>query len=45
MGYFGSDRNVVGEFVNVKITRANGISLYGEIAAEKENETKEENGI
>ena len=45
MGYFGSDRNVVGEFVEVKITRANGISLYGEIAAEKENETKEENGI
>ena len=45
MGYFGSERNVVGEFVEVKITRANGISLYGEIAAEKENETKEENGI
>ena len=45
MGYFGCERNMVGEFVNVKITRANGISLYGEIAAEKENETKEENGI
>ena len=45
MGYFGSERTVVGEFVEVKITRANGISLYGEIAAEKENETKEENGI
>ena len=31
MGYFTSERNVVGEFVNLKITRANGISLFGEI--------------
>ncbi len=30
MGYFTSDKNVVGEFVQLKITRANGISLYGE---------------
>ena len=30
MGYFASDKNVVGEFVQLKITRANGISLYGE---------------
>lgn len=39
MGYFESGKNLVGEFVDLKITRANGISLYGEI------ETKEENGI
>ncbi len=31
MGYFKSDKNVIGEFVNLKITKANGISLYGEI--------------
>ncbi len=31
MGYFPCDRNVVGEFVQVKIERANGISLFGEI--------------
>ena len=31
MGYFACDRNVVGEFVNLKITRANGISLFGEL--------------
>ena len=30
MGYFKSDVNVIGEFVNLKITKANGISLYGE---------------
>ena len=31
MGYFQSDKNVIGEFINLKITRANGISLFGEI--------------
>ena len=31
MGYCKSDKNVVGEFVDLKITRANGISLFGEI--------------
>ena len=31
MGYFHSDKDVVGEFVTLKVTRANGISLYGEI--------------
>lgn len=31
MGYFTSAKNVVGEFINLKITRANGISLFGEI--------------
>ena len=31
MGYFTSDKNVVGEFIRLKITRANGISLFGEI--------------
>ena len=30
MGYFKSDVNLIGEFVNLKITKANGISLYGE---------------
>ena len=31
MGYFASERNLVGELVQVKITRANGISLFGEL--------------
>ncbi len=31
MGYFPSDKNMVGEFVTLKITKANGISLFGEI--------------
>ena len=30
MGYFESERNPIGEFVTLKINRANGISLYGE---------------
>lgn len=30
MGYFKSNRDRVGEFVTLKITRANGVSLYGE---------------
>ncbi len=30
MGYFQSDINRVGDFVTLKITEANGISLYGE---------------
>ena len=30
MGYFASDRNCVGEFATLNITRASGISLYGE---------------
>ena len=30
MGYFSSQANEVGNFVNLKITKANGISLYGE---------------
>lgn len=32
MGYFESDNNPVGEFVTLNITKANGISLYGERA-------------
>ena len=32
MGYFKSETDKIGEFVNLKITKANGISLYGEIA-------------
>ncbi len=31
MGYFSSERNVIGEFVQLNITKANGISLFGEI--------------
>ena len=31
MGYFKSDKDVIGKFVTLKITRANGISLYGEV--------------
>ncbi len=32
MGYFKSEKNLIGEFVFLKITEANGISLYGQIA-------------
>lgn len=31
MGYFKSDRNVVGEFCDLSVTDANGISLYGDL--------------
>lgn len=31
MGYFQSETDKIGEFVRIKITKANGISLYGEI--------------
>lgn len=31
MGYFKSETDKIGEFVHLKITKANGISLYGEI--------------
>ena len=31
MGYFKSEADKIGEFVQLKITKANGISLYGEI--------------
>ncbi len=30
MGYFASDKNCIGEFVRMKVARANGVSLYGE---------------
>ncbi|MBQ8319594.1 MAG: tRNA (N6-isopentenyl adenosine(37)-C2)-methylthiotransferase MiaB [Clostridia bacterium] len=30
MGYFKSDENEIGNFINLKITKANGISLFGE---------------
>lgn len=29
MGYFASDKNVIGEFVDLKVDHANGISLFG----------------
>ncbi len=31
MGYFPCATNCVGEFVQMKVTRANGVSLYGEL--------------
>ena len=31
MGYFASEKNCVGEFVTVRVTRANGVSLFGEL--------------
>ena len=31
MGYFESKENLVGKFVTLKIKKANGISLFGEI--------------
>ena len=31
MGYFKSEQNEIGNFVQLKITKANGISLYGEV--------------
>ena len=34
MGYFESKKDVIGEFVSLKITRANGISLFGEVVEE-----------
>ena len=35
MGYFHSDTNKIGEFVTLKITKANGISLFGEMENER----------
>lgn len=31
MGYFQSEENKIGEFVQLKVTKANGISLFGEL--------------
>lgn len=31
MGYFASDKNVIGEFVDISVKEANGISLMGEL--------------
>ncbi len=31
MGYFSSEQNVVGQFVNLKVEQANGVSLTGKI--------------
>ena len=31
MGYFAGDRRLVGAFVRMRVTRANGVSLYGEL--------------
>lgn len=35
MGYFASQSNPVGKFVNIKVNRANGVSLMGEISEEE----------
>ncbi len=34
MAYFKSEKNVIGEFTNVKIQSANGVSLFGDISEE-----------
>jgi tRNA-2-methylthio-N6-dimethylallyladenosine synthase len=31
MGYFTSDEDMIGRFVMLRVTKANGISLFGEI--------------
>ena len=31
MGYFASESDVIGQFVNIKVNKANGISLFGEM--------------
>lgn len=36
MGYFRSEKNIIGEFVSLNVTKANGISLFGEIAQGEE---------
>ncbi len=41
MGYFKSEKNVIGEFVWLKITEANGISLFGERILDVEKEKGE----
>ena len=33
MGYFESENDCIGQFVTLKITRANGISLFGEMVS------------
>ncbi|MDE6274214.1 MAG: radical SAM protein, partial [Clostridiales bacterium] len=33
MGYFTSDKNLVGAFVTIKVTRASGISLFGDVVS------------
>lgn len=34
MGYFSSDKDMIGEFVKIKINKVNGISLFGDIYEE-----------
>ena len=36
MGYFKSEKNVIGEFVTLKVERANGVSLFGTLVDKKE---------
>ncbi len=33
MGYFAANENVVGKFVRLKVTKANGISLFGDLVS------------
>lgn len=38
MGYFSCSHPCIGEFVRIKVTRANGVSLYGELLPEGSEE-------
>ncbi len=38
MGYFKCDENPIGEFVTLKVERANGVSLFGELCRGDESE-------
>ena len=31
MGYFASERNLIGKFIQLKVTKVNGISLFGKV--------------
>ena len=35
MGYFASERDCIGEFVQMRVTDSSGISLMGEVAAKE----------
>ena len=34
MGYFKSENNLIGEFVDIKVDSTSGISLYGDVVEE-----------
>ncbi len=37
MGYVKSDKNLIGEFIKMKVERVNGVSLFGQIVTQEEN--------